>query len=431
MASAATRIGIPMTLSTPALILLIVNMGLLWLLLAAPVGIRTIRVRRVFGARPERIWNMVHPLGGEAAWSPSLISSEQAGESGRVLQRFAHADRRGEPIRRILEVRTEEAPGRWAYLSRVVEDSALDQAFWACFREHRVVQPADGGTELIIEQTDRYRGVAFLLFRFFMIRREMLQLDNWLRNGTSTGAGMFEHPLTQVLLAVASTLLLWPFFGLTVWGLMLSSMLTVVIALHELGHMAAYRAFGHQRVRMIFIPLLGGVAIGGRPYNSLFEVALCALMGAGFSAFLVPVVIAAHSAVDASQSLGWLAGPLLVFLLVLAAFNFLNLLPMSRFDGGQVLRQVFPAAEALLGATFLVTAGFIWVGHRIGVPLEALIGALAVMALMSFAGSGSVKPREALSDMSGGERLSAGLGYYAVLLIHGYALTYACERLFA
>ena len=33
---------------------------------------------------------------------------------------------------------------------------------------------------------------------------------------------------------------------------------------------------GHRKVRMIFVPLLGGIAIGGRPYDSRFEVAFVA-----------------------------------------------------------------------------------------------------------------------------------------------------------
>jgi Zn-dependent protease len=211
---------------------------------------------------------------------------------------------------------------------------------------------------------------------------------------------------------------------------MVSIMLTVVIALHELGHMAAYRAFGHKTVRMIFIPLLGGIAIGSRPYNTLFEVAVCALMGAGFSALLVPVLVACHGGLADDPATRQIAGPVLVFLLVLSGFNFLNLLPMSRFDGGQVLRQVFPTRDGLLGATFLVTAGILWTGHRIGVPLEALLGSLAVMALISMTSNNSFKPREALDEMSCGERLNAGLGYYSVLAIHAYGLIYTTDHLF-
>lgn len=415
-----------MALSTPALILLIANLGLIWLLLAAPIGVRTIRMRRSFETNPERIWNMVYPLGRDRLWFPSVLSSEPDGTNGRVVQRFAHSDRRGNPISRTIAVETDKAPDHRAYEARVVEDSALDSRFWANYHERRIVTASGARTELVVEQTDRYRGLAFMIFRFFALRREMDQVDVWLRTGHATRSGLFEHPATQAALAIFSTLLLWPFFGLTAWGLALSTMLTVVIALHELGHLAAYRAFGHPSVRMIFIPLLGGVAIGGRPYNSHFEVAVCALMGAGMSAFLVPIVIAINSAAGD----GLVGGGAIVFLLILGAFNFLNLLPMSRFDGGQVLKQVFPTRDGLLGATFLVTAGILWTGWRAGVPLEALFGGLAVMALLSFTGQASVKPREALEEMSKPERLLAGLAFYAVLVIHAHAVIYACDRLF-
>ncbi|MBL0374897.1 hypothetical protein JJB09_23055 [Rhizobium sp. KVB221] len=419
-----------MALTTPALILLIVNLGLIWLLLAAPIGVRTIRLTRILGARPERIWDMVYPLGRDRLWFPTVLSSEPGAQTGRVVQRFAHSDRRGNPIIRTLAIKAAETTERRSYDARVVEDSALDPAFWANYRERRVVEAFHGGTELTIEQTDRYRGLAFFLFRFFMLRREMKQLERWLQTGKVERSGLFERPSTQALLAVLSTLILWPFFGLTAWGLMISTMLTVVIALHELGHLAAYRAFGHSGVRMIFIPLLGGVAIGGRPYNRLFEVAACALMGAGLSAFFVPVVISFHMAAEGSASMGELAHPALLLLLILGAFNFLNLLPMSRFDGGQVLKQVFPTRDGLLGATFLVTAGVLWTGWRSGVPVEALTGGLAVMALLSFTAMGSVKPREALDEMSVSERLFSGFGYYAALAVHAHAIIYACDRLF-
>ena len=118
----------------------------------------------------------------------------------------------------------------------------------------------------------------------------------------------------------------------------------LVILLHELGHMVAYRAFGHPSVRMIFVPLLGGIAIGGRPYNSHFEVATCALMGAGFSALLVPILVAAHQSVQGIPHPAAMDGPTLVFLVILGAFNLLNLLPTYRFDGGQVLPESLAAS---------------------------------------------------------------------------------------
>ena len=194
--------------------------------------------------------------------------------------------------------------------------------------------------------------------------------------------------------------------------------------------MAAYRAFGHERVRMIFVPLLGGVAIGGRPYNSLFEVATCALMGAGMSAFLVPPVIALEGI---AESAGFAGSKLsiLIFLLILGAFNLLNLLPMNRFDGGQVLRQLFTGRPSQVAGSFAVTLVILWVGWRIGLPPLALVAALAVFTLVSLFGGRNVKPRLALDPMTVPERLLAGLGLYAAIAIHGYAVVYACDRLFA
>lgn len=419
-----------MILSTPALFLLIANLGLIWLLMAAPLGRRTIRLRRMLHEDPERVWQAVHPLGRDALWYPSLIDSAAEPGTGKVVQRLAHADRRGNPIRRTLELSELSGPWQYAYEARVVEDSALHPSFWTNYCERRMVEQSKDGTELIVEQTDRYRGLAFLVFRFFALRRELDALQGWLETGRIDQRGLFEQPGTQLLMAVLSTLVLWPFFGLTASGLIYSCLLTVVIALHELGHLAAYRAFGHQTVRMIFIPLLGGLAIGGRPYNSRFELAACALMGPGMSAFLVPVLVAAQSAFAQSPAAHAYAGYVLVFLLVLSAFNLLNLLPMSRFDGGQVLRQVFPTQDGLLGGTFLVTAAILFTGWRVGVPSQALFGGLAVMALLSLSNRASARMREELVDMSAGERLFAGFGYYAALAIHAYGLVYACDLLF-
>ena len=123
---------------------------------------------------------------------------------------------------------------------------------------------------LTVEQTDRYRGIAFLIFRFFALRQGNQGAASVARDRAEQArrGAVSSIRWSSALWQLLSTLLLWPFFGLTPNGLMLSALLTLVIVLHELGHMAAYRAFGHKTVRMIFMPLLGGIAIGGRPYNS-------------------------------------------------------------------------------------------------------------------------------------------------------------------
>jgi Zn-dependent protease len=418
-----------------AILLLAINIGFLWLLMAAPIGTRTLRIRRTFRQPPAALWNAIDPGGISANWHHEVISSRPVPERpGIVEQTYRHVDRKGRPVRRLLAIQpTDTIAGvtdMHGYTARIVDDSTLDSRFWRHFHEQRQVAATPGGALLTVEQTDNYRGLAFLIFRYFALRREMRALEGWMTTGKSTPNGHFEHPLVQTLLAVVSTLLLWPFFGLNPAGLMISTFLTMVIVLHELGHMAAYRTFGHKTVRMIFIPLLGGIAIGGRPYNSLFEVATCALMGPGMSAFLVPILIAAA---EASKD-GWLPeqmrGPLLVFLLILGAFNLLNLLPMYRFDGGQVLRQIFVRRFSLIGGSFGITLVILAIGWSIGLNAATLLAALAVFTLLSLIGFASVKPKDELEKMSAAERMLVSFGLYAAVAIHGYAVYHAAGILF-
>ncbi|NGO63842.1 hypothetical protein G6N76_09155 [Rhizobium daejeonense] len=415
-----------MTEFQTAFVLLGINIGLLWLLLAAPIGSRTIKVRRLLNKRAEEIWDMARPGGGLADWHPAILSSRPVeGMPDRMELTYRQPDRQGRSMTRIIAIdRTGvTAQGEFSCELRIVADSALDAEFWSGYREVRRIAPAEVGSAIVIEQTDSYRGLAGYLYRYFSLRREVRALEDYLEGRKPVAHERFEHPLVQTALAVLSTLLLWPFFGMNSNGLMISVFLTLVIVFHELGHMVAYRAFGHESARMIFVPLLGGIAIGGRPYDSRFEAATCALMGAGVSAFLVPILIAAHQS-------GPESGPILVFMLILGAFNLLNLLPMYRFDGGQMLRQIFRTTKALTLASFGVTGVILWTGWRIGLPPLALLAALSIFTLLSLIRTGKVKPRHELAEMSPAEQLMTGFGLYAALSIHVYAVVYACDRLF-
>lgn len=420
-----------MTEHLPAILLATLNLLAVWLLMAAPVGVRTVSARATLTADAERVWQAISPHGGSAAWHHATLSSMPVpGAQNLVEQSLTALDRHGAPVRRVFEVKDKSTDGsRRALNIRVVEDSTLDVAFWTNFHERITLDDSGDAVTLTVARTDRYRGLALLLLRHFALRRELKALKQWLATGVSSPEQFgFEHPAFQAVLAVLSTLILWPFFGLSKTGLLLSVLLTVVIVLHEFGHMLAYRAFGHSSTRMIFVPLLGGVAIGGRPYNSLFEVASCALMGAGMSAFLVPAVIAFHQSFGGEQTV-FANAAVLFFLLILGAFNLLNLLPMNRFDGGQVLRQVFPGPVSLTAGSFLVTVIILTVGWRIGVPDFALVAALAVFTLLSLMGHRGIKPRHRLVEMSPAQRLMSGLGLYAALALHGYAVIYATDRL--
>lgn len=410
-----------------------INLGLLWLLMAAPLGRRTIRVSRLVLERPEEVWKIARPAGNQTAWHPNVIAvTPVEGKPDLVEFAYRHLDRHGHPARRtmIVDRTAMTATGSFSCDLRVIGDSTLDPSFWEGYRESRKVERAPLGSKVTFEQTDNYRGIAFYLFRRMALARELASLRDHIEERPSSSLLHLEHPGWQTLLVLLSTLMLWPFFSLTATGLMMSIFLTLVILLHELGHMVAYRAFGHQSVRMIFVPLLGGIAIGGRPYHSHFEVATCALMGAGFSALLVPILIAAHQSIAGFPHPAGMDGPILVFLVILGAFNLLNLLPTYRFDGGQVLRQVFEGQYALGIASFMVSGVILWVGWRIGLAPPILLGGLAIFILLSMIRTKSVKPREALVPISSPERLMTGLGYYAALAMHANAVVYACDRLF-
>ncbi len=409
--------------------LLGLNLGLLWLLIALPLGRRSIVVRRRFPIGCETLWQAIDPMGSSADWYSRVLSSRpEEGRPGIVEQTYDQMDRKGQPVRRQIEVVYDRpgAAGARGFAARVTDDSALDISFWSAFEEKRKVEPDGAGCRLTVVQTDRYRGLAFLIFRWFLLRRELDALANWVRTGEGRARGWIERPPTQFGLALLSILALWPFFGLTASGFFLSATLTIVIVLHELGHMLAYRACGHRSARMIIIPLLGGVAIGGRPYDSLFEVAFCALMGAGTSAFVVAGAMTLYPSVATTR----LAEMLLAFVLIGGGFNLLNLAPVARFDGGHVLRQVMRGPRQLAAGSFAASLMLLYVGWRVGAPHWTLVFALAVLALMSLSlTTRSVRPRSELDVMTVPERVFVAAGFAAAVFVHGTAVIFAVQHL--
>lgn len=404
------------------------NLGLIFLLLAAPLGVRTVRLSRLIPADRAKLWNALWPLGSQAAWSGEYTKATVVeGRPDLAYVELGWEGRDGKPIRRTLKF--DDLVDGERFSLAIVDDSSLEAAFWSRYRETVLLEPEDGKVRVTITRTDRYRGLAFLVFRYFAARREMAKLRIWAMTGNYRAGGVFEHPLSQVGFAVLSALILWPFFGLSLGGLALASVLTAVVALHELGHMAAFRMMGHRKVRMIFVPLLGGIAIGGRPYDSRFEVAFVALMGAGFSAFVVPIAIAS-SLYAAGEGWRAAAGLLATLAGCAALFNIGNLVPVWKFDGGQVLRQICPNPLALALSSFLLLSAFLALGSLAGFPGRFLIVAGAVFAILSLITAGSgVKPRYELKPIGLVDRLAIAAALLSVFAIHGFGLLWAASRL--
>ena len=393
------------------------NLGLIWLLLAIPLGVRTVSRTMAIKAAPVRLWGALFPFGDHAGWNGTIVSSEmEPGTSKFGKIKISFEDRHGDPIER--KVCLEEMVEGKSFKLRIVDDTTLDPAFWQHYHE-AVEIIADHGTSIVtVSETDRYRGLAFLGFRYFKIRRQLMSLKIWGETGKYRDIGLFERPITQVWMAVISALILWPFFGLTPTGFILASVLTSVVALHEFGHMLAFRIMGHKSARMIFIPLLGGIALGGRPYDRHFEVGFSALMGAGFSVFPVTAAILCY---PIALSHGWhgLAAGLASFGMIGAIFNLANLIPVWKFDGGQVIRQVFEGKMAQASASFFLLGALLMIGYVSGFSTAALLPVGAVFALMSIMTSGpSFKPRHALRTMTRSERAIILAGFGATFIAH-------------
>lgn len=410
-------------------ILLFCVLLLMWLVMSAPVGIRTITRTIRIKAPVERVRAALHPFGAHFTWNGAVQAVEKHSfESGRIIT--SHHDRAGGFIERDFEIHQNDNGHEWMFW--FTSDSSLDQSFWQHHRIETRLRPiSDHETDVEICETDSYRGIAFWVFRYFSMRRTALKLRIWGEQGTFKSGGIFERPSTQIVMAVLSAFLLWPIFGLNVQGFLLSAALTIIVGLHELGHIAAFRILGHRHARMIFIPLLGGIALGGRPYDRHFEVGFSALMGAGFSAFLTAFLMWLYPLIAASSS-KFMANSVLIFALIGALFNLGNLIPVWKFDGGQVLRQVFRTPISQSACAFVLLGCLMFVGHIIGLPTKMLIISGAVFALLSVITSkGGIKPKTPLTPMNNGERAAILAAFIAVFSIHCSVLIWSAGVLFA
>ncbi|MFZ2100331.1 MAG: site-2 protease family protein [Oricola sp.] len=408
----------------PVLFLLVGTCLLLWLVMSAPIGRRTVRQRVVANVASERLWRALHPFGPDFQWNGAVTRVEATGATaGRLVT--SHMGRDGRPIEREFAIADEVTGERFTL--RYTNDTALAQSFW----DNHVIEVAishapDGRAVAEIAETDNYRGIAFLVFRFFALRRQATKLKRWVETGEFKPGGMFEHPLTQFGMAGLSAMLMWPFFGLHAQGLFLAVTLTMVVGAHEAGHMLAFRIMGHQKARMIFLPLLGGIALGGRPYDKHFEIGFSALMGAGFSAFPVALTVWWHAAFMPGAD-----GLLGEAIVIAALFNLGNLMPVWKFDGGQVLRQIFRTGSAQATAAFLMLGILMATGIAVGFSAKVMLLCGALLAMLSLITTTTgVKPKTELKPMTGNERLALLSALVAVTAIHAMAVVWAVRLIF-
>lgn len=154
------------------------------------------------------------------------------------------------------------------------------------------------------------------------------------------------------------------------------ALLVAVLAVHELGHLAAMRAFGYRDLRMFFIPFFGAAAAGKKPDATGTQRALVALAGPlpGIVLGVVGLVASALWRDEMTPIEAQLVGLLLVL-------NFFNLLPIVPFDGGRfvsiVLFSRWPGVERAF--RLLASAALVWFAVQAGSWLLGLIGAFIAL----------------------------------------------------
>src|SRR5690606_31980439 len=124
------------------------------------------------------------------------LQAEALDEADLVRIQLSWEGRDGRPIEHI--VRLEDVVEGKRFAMRVVDDSSLDSAFWSHYRNVVEIAEADGKVRVTLTRTDRYRGAAFLIFRYFALRRELGKLKIWAETGRYRAGGFFEHPASQV-----------------------------------------------------------------------------------------------------------------------------------------------------------------------------------------------------------------------------------------
>ena len=171
------------------------------------------------------------------------------------------------------------------------------------------------------------------------------------------------------------TVLLFIAAGGLNWGWESVVAIAVAIALHEIGHVIAMRISGYKNVRMLFVPLFGGLATGEPRELDATKNALVALAGPVFG------LLTTAAATGIAFSLGspqWLVN----FAWLSLFLNAFNLIPFVPLDGGQVANETlfsrYPVAELIF--RLVAVCGLGWVAWT---SRDWILGALMLFLLIT------------------------------------------------
>ncbi len=234
-----------------------------------------------------------------------------------------------------------------------------------------------------------------------------------LEGGFALKPGQIETNISMsaILLAVASIAA-----GVYLAGPLAGPALVLGIAIHEYGHVAAFRAMGHTDARFRMIPFLGGVAISRQmPKNQLADYYIV-IMGPGI--MLAVLVVSGLVAETMWQTWPNVAAFARIMFIITGAINFFNLLPLWPLDGGRIVRTItygfWPSASPIITRVMALAlaAWAVYTGRWL----------ILIVAILGFNSARQIRAINAIQPpMSGVHAVAATIAYVCALAAHGMA----------
>ena len=207
--------------------------------------------------------------------------------------------------------------------------------------------------------------------------------------------------LKSILLAVLSFAA-----GIYLLGPVAGVAIVLGIAIHEFGHVAAFRSIGHNDARFRLIPFLGGVAISNKMPKDQASEFYIAIMGPAI--MLVPLVITGvyiHTIGTTNSLVDVFARTMFV---ITGAINFFNLLPLWPLDGGRIVRSLTVGLSPRLSQVLTLSMS----GGLIAWALYAKQPLIFIVAILGFSAArriGSITLKQ--PAMTGSQALGAAAAY--------------------
>ena len=162
------------------------------------------------------------------------------------------------------------------------------------------------------------------------------------------------------------------------WGWDFALPVLGVILFHEAGHWLTMRLLGYRNLQILMLPLVGGVTLGQAREEKATHRVLVSLMGP-LPGIILGYVILGFNGFES----GWIT----TLGITLLAVNYLNLLPILPFDGGQLLKALIPVRRFGLlilfewvGAAALLLTG--WLADAYFLSALALLPFMSGLALL-------------------------------------------------